>query len=161
MPSPFSAAQLSPAMRERYGIGGRKVGTAILIAVVVIAFAAGVLFVGISMSRGSAQAVQGRILTWTVQGADHAHLLMSVTGAEQGATCAVRAQDIEHVDVGYALITFGKGEDVQRTEYELRTLAPAVNVELLGCAVEGTPDVQGPQFPAGVVAPEQPYVSAG
>lgn len=158
MPSPFSAEQLSPAMRERYGIGKRRTGTMVLIIVVIAAFVAAVLFVGISMSKGAAQSVTGQVLTWTKPGPDHVHLIMSVNGAASGATCAVRAQDIEHVDVGYALIDFPKGKDVQRIEYELRTLAPAVNVELLGCSSDGAPQVQGPQFPVGVVGPQQPYV---
>ncbi len=43
------------------------------------------------------------------------------------------------------------------TTYALRTLAPAYTTELLGCAVGEAPRVIQPQFPPGVVPPDQPF----
>jgi len=154
MPSPFRADQLSPAMRERYGVGRRPVRTYVLVGAVIVAFAAAIAIVLTGWQTGSAS---GQVITWEAVADDHVHVVMRVQGAEQGATCVLRAQDFDHVDVGYAVLAVPAGNDVRQVEYELRTLAPAVNAEILGCSATGTPEVIGPQFPAGVVPPDQPY----
>jgi hypothetical protein len=54
-------------------------------------------------------------------------------------------------------VTLPPGSRDELVEYPLRTLAPAFTVELLGCSVDGPPGVVPPQFPPGVVMPDQPW----
>ena len=142
-------------MRARYGLDSRPFGQVAGIVALVVAFAAGLLFVGINLSRGS---VDARVMHWTSE-ADHAlvHIEISRPGGA-AATCALRAQDRTYADVGYYVFEVPAGETTVRTDVALRTLMEPYAVELLGCAVDGEPQVAPPQFPAGVVPPQQPWV---
>ena len=136
-------------MQERYGFNRRRTGTRILATLVILAFVAALAYVGWAITRPRAQ---GRLITWSTVSSDRADLTFDANVSD--VTCVVRAQDQNHVDVGYATITGIDG----RVVYHLRTLAPAYVVEVLGCSLPGaSPEVIPPQFPPGVVPPTQPW----
>jgi hypothetical protein len=141
-------------MRQRYGLDRRPVGRWIALTVLGVAFVGALVFVAIGVTSNP---VDSRLLTWQVVGPDRIDLTFQVKRpASAEVTCVLRAQDDKRVDVGYATVTVAPG-DSELVDYRLRTIAPASTVELLGCSVDGAPSVAPPQFPPGVVPPEQPW----
>jgi hypothetical protein len=152
MPSPYRAEQLSPEIRARYGMGGRSLRTLALVIIVIALFFAAVAWATVNLGRESAQY---RLLTWSVTSPTTATLEFEVRNpTDQPAVCIVRAQDENHVDVGYSRVTVPPGADYVRVPYELATLAPAFAVELLGCEAGAEPNVTPPNFPPGVAPPQ-------
>lgn len=142
-------------MRERYGMDRRPVGRWIAVSVIVVAFAGAMLFVGTNVLQNR---LESRLVTWEVKGPDHVDVRISVDRPAEGdVTCVIRAQDSKHVDLGYAVVDIPAGEGGVLVDYPLATLTDAYTVELLGCAVDAEPGVSPPQFPPGVVAPDQPW----
>lgn len=133
-------------MRARYGLDRPRRGTRVLAVIVVLAFVGALAYVGWNLAHPS---VSGRLITWTVAAPDRVDLTFDINVPR--ATCVLRAQDDQHIDVGYASV-----EATGRTDYRLHTLAPAYVVEILGCSADGAPQVIPPQFPPGVVPPVQP-----
>ncbi|MDP1877682.1 MAG: DUF4307 domain-containing protein [Actinomycetota bacterium] len=161
MPSPYTRDQLSPPMQARYGVDRRPVGRWIGIGVVALVFTA--ILVGVTVALTTRDSVQNRLLSWTVQGPDRVDLTYQVTpDGTEVVQCILRAQDSRRIDVGYAVEavapTANRVPEIRA--YSLRTLAPAYTTELLGCATGTLPAVPPPQFPPGVVAPEQPWAAA-
>lgn len=157
MPSPFSRDQLSPEMQARYGMDRRPVGTWILVGVLLIAFVAILAFV---TTRITSNPIEFRLVSWEVVSSDRVDVVFSVSKPEDATvTCVVRAQDSNRIDLGYATVVIEPGSAGELVTYPLRTLAPAFTVELLGCSVDGPPGVAPPQFPPGVVLPEQPWTA--
>ena len=154
--SPFRKDQLSPEMQERYGFNQSNHLRTAVIAVVTVIFAIGVGFATFSMSQKS---IQFKLLTWSVVSPERANLVFEVRRIGSDALdCVVRAQDSKRIDVGYSVITIPSGNDLEEVNYSLRTLAPAFVVEVLTCVQSGDPTrVPGPQFPAGVAPPPQPW----
>ena len=155
MPSPFSRDQLSPEMRERYGLDRRPIGTWVAAGGLIVAFI-GVL--GILSLQINANPIEFRLVAWSVASPERVDVTFSVNRpAEAEVICVIRAQDENRIDLGYATVTLAPGSRDELVEYPLRTLAPAFTVELLGCSVDGPPGVVPPQFPPGVVMPDQPW----
>ena len=155
MPTPFSRDQLSAPMRQRYGLERRPIGRWIAAAALVVAFAGVLAFVALNVRS---QTVDARLLDWHVAGPDRVDLRLDVRrSTDAAATCVLRAQDRDRIDVAYATLTVPAGDRDVTVVYSLRTLAPAVVVEVLGCSTDGTPRVVGPQFPVGIAPPPQPY----
>jgi predicted ATPase len=155
MPSPYRADQLSPQMRARYGMDRSNRRTLALVVVVIVIFLAAVAWATVNMGRES---VQSLLLTWNVKGPDRVTAEFEVRNpTSEPAICVLRAQDSQRTDLGYATITVPPGTDYVRVPYELRTLAPAFAVELLGCQAGEAPRVSPPAFPPGVAAPQQPW----
>lgn len=158
--SPFTRDQLSPAMRERYGLDRRPVGRSFAVGVLVVVFIGILVWVGFALTRST---VQSRLVAWDDLAADRVDITFEVLrDPTDEVTCVLRSQDRRHIDVGYATVVVpadpGGAEIVQPT-YSLRTLAPAYTAELLGCEVTGELHVVGPQFPPGVVPPVQPWTA--
>lgn len=146
-------------MQERYGLDRRPVGRWVAITVVIVAFIAVLALVTVRISDG---AVQTRLITWGIVGPDRVDITYQVQpDPDASIECVLRAQDVNRIDVGYARVTIPPrpADNVAISTFSLRTLAPAYTVELLGCAVGGTPRVPPPQFPPGVVPPEQPFTA--
>ena len=142
-------------MQERYGLDRRPIGPRIGVAVLVVAFVGALVYVTLGLTRSP---IEARLLTWEQPSPDRVDMTIAVRRpADVAVTCVLRAQDGDRVDVGYAVVDIPVGEDSVQLTYALRTLAPAYNVELLGCSADGAPQVPPPQFPPGVVPPEQPY----
>jgi hypothetical protein len=144
-------------MRERYGLNGRPVGRRIAVAVVVLGFVGVLIWVTIGVSSDN---IQTRLISWGVVGPDRVDITYQVRAdATTPIECVLRAQDENRIDVGYAevIVPPSAVDDVVISNFALRTLAPAYTVELLGCATGAAPKVPPPQFPPGVVPPDQPY----
>lgn len=139
-------------MRERYGLGKRDWPTAVLVLVIIGAFLGVLLW--ITMAAGSSD-VQYRLLSWTVVSPTQVNITYEVRPPQdRTAYCVLRAQDSTRTDVGYRIVEFPPGTEYLRITTELTTLIPAFTVEVLGCALDQPPQVNGPQFPPGVVPPE-------
>lgn len=153
MPSPHRPSELSPEMRARYGLDRSTWRTKSLVVAVIAVFLAGVAWATVNMGS---QGVQYRLLTWSVTSPNLAHLEFEVRNStSEPALCVVRAQDSNHIDVGYSTVTVPAGREYVRVPYDLATLAPAFAVELLGCAVGEAPRVTPSNFPPGVAPPQQ------
>ncbi len=155
MPSPFRKDQLSPAMRERYGLDQRSWGTGALVGGIVVVSAAALAFVGFNMTRTP---IDVQVIGWDETPADHVVVDFVVSRPDGMAVeCAVRAQDRTHIDVGYGIVEIPAGQERVRMDYPLAIIAKSANAEVLGCAPVGELRVIPPQFPPGVVPPSQPY----
>lgn len=152
MPSPFRKDQLSPQMAKRYGMDRSSTGTVLLSLGVILAFALALGWATLSLTRDS---IAVTMQSWTVRG-DRVDVAFTVrSSSRQPLVCVIRAQDRTRADVGYATMTVPSGQAFAR--YPLRIIAPAYVTEILGCAAGEPPRVIGPQFPAGVVPPQQPW----
>ena len=144
-------------MQARYGLDRRPVGRWIGISVVVLAFVGALIYVGFGITSSSTTT---RLVQWDAKAPDHVDItFQATTDTQRPLTCVVRAQDKNRIDLGYATVTIPAdptGRVVTKT-YPLRTLAPAYTAELLGCQAGEAPRVPGPQFPPGVVPPDQPW----
>lgn len=155
MGSPFRKDQLSPEMIERYGLDRRPWGTAVLVVGVLVAAVAAGIFVSVNLTRSP---IDVQVIGWDESATDHVVVDFSVSRPDgQELECAVRAQDSTHIDVGYAIVRIPAGAETVRQAYPLAILAPSAIAEVLGCAPVGELRVIQPQFPPGVVPPEQPY----
>lgn len=143
-------------MQERYGFNQKNHLRTAAIAVVTVIFAVGVGFTTFSMSQKS---IQFKLLTWGVVTPERTDLQFEVRRIGSDALdCVVRAQNSQRIDVGYTVIPIPSGNDLEEVSYSLRTLAPAFIVEILTCVKSGEAiRVPGPQFPAGVAPPPQPW----
>ena len=142
-------------MQQRYGLDRRPVGQWIAVALVVLSFIAALAFVTVGVTRSQ---VQARLVSWDDVAADRVDMTIEVRRpADDEVQCVLRAQDVRRIDVGYAVVVIPAGSGEVSLDYSLRTLAPAYTAELLGCAADGLLSVPPPQFPPGVVPPEQPW----
>ena len=159
MPSGIPTDQLSPQMRERYGIRPTPWWVYTGVGVVIAAFFAAIAFVTVQLASAD---VQAELLAWRVVSPEQVDVTFDVRRpGEVDVVCVIRAQDETRADVGYAVIDLPRGTTYVQQTYPLRTLAPAYVVELLGCASGGEPErVMPPQVPPGVLPPEQPWTPA-
>ena len=152
------AAELSPAMRERYGVTPTSPWTIVGIAALTVAFLG---IIGAITWQLATPSAQTQLVRFTVASDN----LVNVTFDLQrdGAattTCALRARDVHHVDVGYANVEITPGRAVLSVTYPLATLAKATSAEVLGCADNAAPHVDSPAFAPGTVnPPQQPRVN--
>lgn len=132
-------------MITRYGLDRRPKSTIIGAVLLIGGFVAALIFVTIGLNRPPLNAT---LVTWSDAAPDHVSVTFVVKRkGEDTLTCVLRAQDKSRADVGYAPITIEPGSANVQVDYELRTIAPAYIVELLGCSIGPTASVQGPQFP--------------
>ena len=151
-----TSTALPPHLRARYGLDRRPIGTWLLVGLLVAGFTAALAWVGYATARPQ---VTGALLLWNDVGPDRVDVTFEVRrGEQQDVWCVIRAQDESRADVGYAVVAVPRGTTYQQVTYSLRTLAPAYITELLACGDTDPPErVLPPQFPAGVVPPEQPW----
>lgn len=159
MPSAVRARDLPPHLRARYGLD-RKPWGLVIAAMLAVAFVVALAFVAYNLLAPN---LQPKLLAWNVVSRDHVDITFEVRrSAEADVYCALRAQDETRADVGYAIVALPRGTTYVQQTYALRTLAPAFVVELLGCEAGQPPRrVPPPQFPPGVVPPEQPWSPTG
>lgn len=146
-------------MQARYGLDRRPVGRWIAVFLVVSAFIGALAFITVAMDAGS---VKTRLISWAVISPERVDITYQVEpDPDDSIECVLRAQDENRIDVGYATVRIPAqpADNVVIPSFALRTLAPAYTVELLGCAAGGSPRVPPPQFPPGVVPPEQPFTA--
>jgi hypothetical protein len=161
VPSSIPLEDLSPAMRERYGIRPTPWWFYTGVGVLIAAFIAATGWVGYQLSAGAG--LQYDVLSWRVVSPDRTDITFEVTrSSEADVYCVIRAQDETRADVGYAIAVLPRGTTYVQETYSLRTLAPAFVIEVLACEVGGPPErVIPPQFPQGVVPPDQPWTEQG
>ena len=155
VPSPFTRDQLSPQMQQRYGMDRRPIGRYVVVAILMVAFAAVLVMAGYFLTRPPTSAT---LITWKVVSPHRVDLTYSVERpTNRQVICVIRAQDDTHVDVGYATVALAPAGDADIHDFALATIAPAATVEILGCALDqASLRVTPPQFPPGVVPPAQP-----
>ena len=156
MSSAIDGRSLPTDLQARYGIGRRYRLPLIAGIVAVVAFIAALAFVTFNLVSPK---VTYKLLAWNDIAADRVDVTFEVRRSEEwDVYCVLRAQDESRTDVGYAVVGIPRGTSYEQMTYPLRTLAPAYVVEVLACEAGAPPArVIPPQFPPGVVAPEQPW----
>jgi hypothetical protein len=154
------AAELSPAMRERYGIRPTSPWTIAAIAALTVAFLG---LIGAITWQLAKPSVQTQLVRFTVDSDNLVNVTFDLQrDTSATTTCALRARDVHQVDVGYATFTIPPGRAALRVTYPLATLAKATSAEVLGCADNSAPHVDAPAFAPGTVnPPQQPTVNGG
>ena len=144
-------------MQERYGLDRRPYGRWIVVTIVVILFVGVLAWIAVTVNSNS---VATRLIGWTIVGPDRVDITYQVQPDPSSTIeCVLRAQDENRIDVGYATVDVPAqpADEVVIETFKLRTLAPAYTAELLGCSSGELLRVPPPQFPPGVVPPDQPY----
>lgn len=159
MPSGIPVRHLTPELQDRYGIRPTPWWLYTGIGVVVVAFVGALAWVTYQLGSDD---VQSELLAWRVVSNEHVDVTFDVRrSADSDVYCVIRAQDQTRADVGYAVVSMPRGTTYVQQTYPLRTLAPAYVVELLACSSGAPPErVLPPQFPPGVLPPEQPWTPA-
>jgi hypothetical protein len=148
-----SSQQLSPEMAERYGVGRPRRGLIAVVVLAVLLFLGSVAFVTWSLGRPQVQAAVVRFVV-----VDDSRVSVTFSVDRDGAattTCVLRAQDIHHGDVGYAVVTIPPGPSSLAPTYDLATASRATIADVLGCADGTVPKVPPPQFAPGTTNPSQ------
>lgn len=144
---------LSPAMAARYGEDRSRRGVRLVAGAVVLVFLAIVGLVTYWMSTSS---VHSQLIRFTVVGDQRVDVTFEVDrDGTLTTTCVLRAQDVRHRDVGYAVVALPPGRSYLQATYPLATNGRAATAEVLGCADSGSPRVDGPNFAPGTVNPSQ------
>jgi hypothetical protein len=159
MSSAIDGRSLPPDLQARYGIGRRPWLAIVGGVIAAAAFVAALAFVTFNLLSPQ---VTYEVLAWDDVSADRVDVTFDVRRApEWDVYCVIRAQDESRADVGYAIVPIPRGTSYAQLTYSLRTLAPAYIVEVLACEAGAPPQrVVPPQFPPGVVPPEQPWTPA-
>lgn len=154
-----TAEQMSPAMRERYGLDRNPWPLRIVAALVVAGYAALLVFFAV---RVTDQPINASLLVFQQPQPDRLDITFDVNKpAGLAVTCVLRAQDADRVDIGYASTAVDAAPDYVQQTYPMRVLGQAMYVEVLACGPTDEPlRVPPPAFPPGVAAPEQPWQAA-
>lgn len=159
MSSAIDGRSLPPDLQARYGVGRRTRLPLIAGLIGIAAFIAALAFVTFNLVSPK---VTYKLLAWNDVAADRVDVTFDVRRSQEwDVYCVLRAQDESRTDVGYAVVGIPRGTSYEQVTYPLRTLAPAFVVEVLACEAGAPPErVVPPQFPPGVVPPEQPWTPA-
>jgi hypothetical protein len=143
-------------MQDRYGFNKSHGIRNTLVIGVISLFVAILAFVTVSLAQNN---IEFRLISWNDFPPDRVDITFEVRRpADVAVVCVIRAQDRNRIDLGYQEVLIASGTGFEQVTYSLRTLAPAFTAELLTCVAQGEPTrVPGPQFPAGVAPPEQPW----
>jgi len=145
------AKDVPPHLHERYGVRPPSplrwvaVGLALVVVVPAGLYAA---------SRYVAtQRIPYALISWVPQGEHQARVLWKLDASSDRQWCALRAQDFEHFDVGFAVVPVEPG--ATSVQYVMATRARPMALDVVACETDpyGLP---GPQFPPGVRPPDQP-----
>ena len=149
-------AELSPQMRQRYGYDRNPWPARLVAIALVLGYGAIVGWVAFNVSKDP---IDVRVLVWSQPLPERVDLTFEVQRpADLAVTCALRAQDDDRTDLGYAQADIPAGRATVRTTYLLHTLGPAKYVEVLACVDAAQPErLPQPNFPPGVVPPTQPW----
>lgn len=150
---------LPPDLRRRYGVRRGPSPLLILFAAAgLIAIAAGIYTAATLTNRG----VHYKVLTWHEAAPDHTDISFEVRRSpDQTVVCVLRAQNSDHVDVGYAVVSIPPGDGYAQQDYALHTNAPPWVAEVLGCGKGAAPAGLRPQFAPDAPNPEQPWTAGG
>lgn len=99
------------------------------------------------------QQVPYALISWAAERDTRVRVLWQLDAVDERRWCALRAQDFERFDVGFAVVPVPAG--ATEMSYRLSTTARPTAVDVLDC--ESDPyALPGPQFPPGVLPPRQP-----
>jgi hypothetical protein len=154
-----TADLMSQEMRQRYGLDRNPWPSRIISGLVLLGFAGILVFFAM---RLTAAPITPRLLLWQQLADDRLDITFDVNKpAGMAVSCVLRAQDADRTDIGYATTELDAAPGYQQATYQMRVIAPAAYVEILGCGPTGEPlRVPPAAFPPGVAAPTQPW-SAG
>lgn len=156
---PHPDATLSPQLRARYGLVPMARWKRALGVLVALLLVGGVVGLGWWISS---PALTYQLVAFRIDSPALVTMRFEVSRpADRTAVCVLRAQDVNHQDVGYATVTVPPGTGRVQPTYPLATRAEAVNAEVLGCALDQAPvRVPEPDFPPGTAnPPQQPSVA--
>lgn len=147
---------LPPHLKARYGEGRTSRWVIVLVTLVIVGFVCALAFVSFTLLSPK---VEFKLLAWRGISPDRVDVTFEVRRSEEADIyCVVRAQDEQHIDVGYAVVPLPRGTTYVQLTYPLRTLAEAYVVDVLACEAGAPPTrVLPPQFPPGVAPPSQPW----
>lgn len=102
--------------------------------------------------------VVSKLLAWNAIADDHTSVTFEVRrNSATAVECALRVQNKEHHDLGYAIVTIPPGSDYDQQTYQVATNSLGYAAELLGCEPVGNLAVPTPDFPPGTSNPPQPW----
>lgn len=140
-------------IQQRYGLPARPRRGLWIVLVVVVLFTSP-LAVRFAWRSGTEQGVL-TMPTHAVISDSVVRLQLSYPGRDRDFICAVRGQDYDRQDVGYAYLPLPAGP-ARNWEYTLRTRQRAVTASVIACQPGTDPDrLPAPQFPPGVKPPDQ------
>lgn len=143
-----------PYLRDRYGY--RRTPKLVWVLAAVVA-AVVVVFGTWTALRLANPPVTFKLLIWNAS-TDHTDITFEVRrSSEQEVECALRIQNVDHHDVGYAKVVVPAGTAYEQQTYSVATSEPAYAAEVLGCAPVGSLLVAQPDFPPGESNPPQPW----
>jgi hypothetical protein len=146
-------------MAARYGVKPTSRVLVALVAALAIGFAVGVAWIGWHLATPP---VSVKLLAYDVVDDSLVNVTFEVRRDTLTDTvCVVRAQDVKHTDVGYAVVTITRGRDYVQPTYPLATRSRATVAEVLGCAPSQAPPTDAPAFPPGTTNPPQVAVVDG
>lgn len=156
MSSSIDGRRLPPDLQARYGVGRRPWFAIVAGVAGAIAFVVALAFVTLNLLSPQ---VTYEVLAWNDVSPERVDVTFDIRRSEEwDVYCVLRAQDESRADVAYTVVAIPRGTSYEQITYSLRTLAPAYIVEVLACEAGTPPErVVPPQFPPGVVPPEQPW----
>jgi hypothetical protein len=156
--SAIDGRSLPPDLQARYGVGRGSSLPLVFGIIASIGFVAALAFVTFNLVSPR---VTYELLAWDDVSADRVDVTFDIRRSEEwDVYCVLRAQDESRTDVAYTVVGIPKGTSYVQMTYSLRTLAPAYVVEVLACQAGQPPErVVPPQFPPGVVPPDQPWTA--
>ena len=146
---------LPPRLRDRYGYRPTPWPVFVLAAAVCIAVAT---LGGLIAYRDANPDVVYKLLAYNTVDKSHTSVTFEVRrDGSQTVDCVLRAQDIQHQDVGYAIVTVPPGDDYVQQTYQLATRERAFTADVLACALPDDLHTDQPAFPPGTSNPPQPW----
>ena len=140
-------------IQRRYGLPPRR-RRGVLIVLIVTALFTAPLLAQFAWRSGTEQGVL-TMPSHEVISDSTVRLRLNYAGRDRAFVCAVRAQDYDRQDVGYAYLQLPPGA-ARTWEYPLRTRHRTVLAAVVACQPGLDPTrLPAPQFPPGVKPPEQ------
>ncbi len=142
---------IPPHLHERYGIRPKSPWRWVALGLVLVVAVPSGLY---AASRYvDTQRIPFALISWSAESSSRVRVLWKLDAYDRRQWCAVSAQDFDHYDVGFAVVPVPAG--VTAVTYTLNVTERPLAVEIADCA-DSPYDLAGPQFPPGVLPPEQP-----
>lgn len=143
-------SDIPPHLHDRYGIRPASpwrwvaVACALVLTVPIGIYAAG--------RYVATQQVPFALISWASRDDTHISVVWRFDATAERRWCAIRAQDFDHYDLGFAVVPIAAGATQQ--QYLLHTTAHPLAVDIVGCTADPF-TLAGPQFRPGVLPPKQ------
>ncbi len=144
------ASEIPPHLHERYGITPPSPWRWVVVAAVVIVTLPVALY---AASRYVAtQSAEYSLVSWAASSDTDVTVTWKVKASAERQWCALRAQDFDHVDVGFAIVPVSSG--TTDVTYLMHTNAHPVAVDVFACDTDPY-ELPGASFAPGVLPPAQ------